>query len=64
MNMEERAKKLYEAIVIALPEIGFLKLLTAASDARARLPWEKVCPETRNVLLHLAAKLTEGAPKL
>ncbi len=62
--MEDQAKILYTAVTLALPEIGFAKLLTAAGDARSCVSWNAARPETRDVFLRLAAKLTETASKI
>ena len=62
--MENQAERLYKTVADTLKEVSFVKLLMAAGDARARLLWEKVHPETRDVFLRLAVNLTPPTPKL
>lgn len=59
--MEPEAKRLYEAVMRTLQEIGIGGLLAAAGDAKSKVSWDKASPKTRDIFLHLAANLTDSA---
>ena len=55
---EERAKKIYEAMLITVEKVGAVKLFVVAGEMRRNAPWDKTGSMTRELFLQLAANLT------
>jgi hypothetical protein len=59
-NIDTRAEKLYNAVVLLLRDSHTFGLLAAVGDARDGMPWDKVAPKTRDVFRRLVLNLTEA----
>jgi hypothetical protein len=56
---DERAEQLYQAVLLTLEHSGFMGLLAAGNDAKAKLPYKEASAKTKHLFVELAANLTE-----
>jgi hypothetical protein len=61
-DLDIRAEKLYNAVLVLLHDRGAVGLLVAVGDARDGVPWYAAASKTREVFRHLVVNLTDGPP--